>query len=279
MSKFKKIYIELSDICGLKCSFCPAPKGVRKTMPLDLFARVCQQSAPLCERIAFHVLGDPCKVQNLGDYLRIAKQYDLQVDLVTSGFYLQPSIFTLLLSPPIAQVSISLNAGFDRRNHTPKDYLENILNFCTYKILNDTPNFINLRLQDSTLDDLSWVKDTILEAFGVANTGFQTRFRLGKKVFLNITKTFEWPKIAPQNISNPKKYCHGLISQIAILSDGSVVPCCVDSSGKINLGNLKQDNLANILTTPRASRIREGFMRGEACEELCKHCAYPAKRL
>ncbi|PAF49142.1 hypothetical protein BKH41_03390 [Helicobacter sp. 12S02232-10] len=278
MFRFKKIYIELSDICGLKCSFCPNPKNIRKTMSLDLFKKACEQSAPLCERVTFHVLGDPCRIKNLGDYLDIAQRYDLKVELVTSGFYLHPSLFDLLLSPPIFQLSVSLNAGFDKNNHAHKDYLKNIFKLCAYKILKDTPNFINLRLQETSLDELCWVKDCILKEFGIEDKELGMRFRLGKKVFLNITRTFQWPKIETQELPNLNKYCHGLISQVAILADGTVVPCCVDSEGKINLGNLHHQYLTDILSSPKASKIREGFMRGEACEELCKHCCYPAKR-
>ncbi|PAF48371.1 hypothetical protein BKH46_00180 [Helicobacter sp. 12S02634-8] len=291
MSRFKKIYIEISDVCGLACSFCPSAKNVRKSMPLALFEKACVQSKRLCDRIALHVLGDPCRAKNLSDYLDIAQHYGLKVDLVTSGFYLLSHSFDRLLSPPIAQISISLNAGFDPANPPLENYLETIFEFCRYKLAKDTANFINLRIQDSTMARLSGVKKSILEYFGVKDSGNDSdgsgdgsgdgskgRFRLGKKVFLNITQTFQWPKISPQSAIKTEKYCHGLISQVAILADGTIVPCCMDAEGKLALGNLYTQALTEVLESPRALRIQEGFMRGEACEELCRHCLYPAKR-
>ncbi|PAF53142.1 hypothetical protein BKH42_07595 [Helicobacter sp. 13S00482-2] len=279
MYRFKKIYIELSDICGLNCSFCPTPKNTRKIMDVDLFEKACSQSAKLTQIITFHLLGDPCMLKNLREYLNIALSYSLGVDLVTSGVYLHKDQFDILTLPPVHQLSISLNAGFDEKNQAriPANYLKNIFDLCHYKILQDTPSFINLRLQDTSLKILSWLKDAILSEFKIKDDNSCFRFRLGKKVFLNITKTFQWPTL--KDASDVKdKYCHGLISQIGILSNGLVVPCCIDARGHIGLGNLKDSNILNIINSPRALKIQEGFIKGEAVEDLCKTCTYPAKR-
>lgn len=247
-------------------------------MDIDLFQKACLQSASLTNTVSLHLLGDPCALKNLEEYLKIAHSYGLDVDLVTSGFYLHNNDFDLLIKPPIHQLSISLNAGFDEGNQAKlsDDYLKNIFDLCRYKILQNTSSFINLRLQDTTIQTLSWVKEKILCEFGIEDNDFSSRFRLGKKVFLNITKTFQWPDL--KNSSNQKqKYCHGLISQIGILSNGLVVPCCIDARGYIGLGNLKDSDILDIINTPKALKIKEGFVRGEALEELCRNCKYPAK--
>lgn len=279
MSKIKKIYIEISDICGLNCSFCPAPKNTRKIMDSALFEKACFESAKLTKVITLHLLGDPCIVKNLADYLDIAHSYGLSVDLVTSGIYLKNHPFDLLISPPIHQLSISLNAGFDEKNQAKvqEDYLQNIFDLCHYKMLKDTPSFINLRFQDTSLDSLLYVKQKILSEFGILDDASLFRFRLGKKVFLNITKTFQWADLN-QHMDNIHKYCYGLISQIGILSNGQVVPCCIDARGNINLGNIKDKSLLDIINSPRATKIKEGFARGEAIEDLCKACTYPEQR-
>jgi radical SAM protein with 4Fe4S-binding SPASM domain len=72
----------------------------------------------------------------------------------------------------------------------------------------------------------------------------------------------------------PDGGCHGLSSHIGILSDGSVVPCCMDGEGIINLGNIHERKLKSILESERALAIQNGFARGVATEELCKHCGY-----
>ena len=55
---------------------------------------------------------------------------------------------------------------------------------------------------------------------------------------------------------------------------GSVVPCCLDSDGVIDLGNIFNEDITSILSSERAAAIVDGFKCGKASEELCKRCGY-----
>ncbi|MGL2606039.1 radical SAM/SPASM domain-containing protein [Helicobacter pylori] len=280
---FKKIYIELSDICGLQCSFCPNPKNIRGVMPLELFEKVCKEVAPLTPIITLHVLGDPCKLKNLNRYLNVAKRFSLKVDLVTSGEYLHD--FEALLQDVIYQISISLDAGLDHHNKLNQHrYIQKILEFCRYKCEKNSEVFLNLRIQDSTLEKHQNLIKPFLESFeciSLETLISQGRARLFKKSFLNIQKTFKWPNLNDQNPLNQESkipYCYGLIKQIAILSNGVVVPCCMDTQAHINLGDLNHTPLKDILNSQKAMAIKTHFLKGEALEFLCKNCSYPLIR-
>ncbi|PDX44593.1 radical SAM/SPASM domain-containing protein [Helicobacter pylori] len=280
---FKKIYIELSDICGLQCSFCPNPKNIRGVMPLELFEKVCKEVAPLTPIITFHVLGDPCKLKNLNHYLNAAKRFSLKVDLVTSGAYLCD--FETLLQDAIYQISISLDAGLDNHNKLNQHrYIQKILEFCHYKCEKNSEVFLNLRIQDSTLEKHQNLIKPFLESFecvSLETLKSQGRTRLFKKSFLNIQKTFKWPDLNAQNPLNQESkipYCYGLIKQVAILSNGVVVPCCMDTQAHINLGDLNHMPLKDILNSQKAMAIKTHFLKGEALELLCKNCSYPLIR-
>ncbi|MGL2477258.1 radical SAM/SPASM domain-containing protein [Helicobacter pylori] len=280
---FKKIYIELSDICGLQCSFCPNPKNIRGVMPLELFEKVCKEAAPLTPIITFHVLGDPCKLKNLNHYLNAAKRFSLKVDLVTSGAYLHN--FETLLQDAIYQISISLDAGLDNHNKLNQHrYIQKILEFCRYKCEKNSEVFLNLRIQDSTLEKHQNLIKPFLESFECVSLEVlksQGRARLFKKSFLNIQKTFKWPNLNAQNPLNQESkipYCYGLIKQIAILSNGVVVPCCMDTQAHINLDDLNHTPLKDILNSQKAMAIKTHFLKGEALEPLCQNCSYPLIR-
>ncbi|MFA4718430.1 SPASM domain-containing protein [Helicobacter pylori] len=280
---FKKIYIELSDICGLQCSFCPNPKNIRGVMPLELFEKVCKEAAPLTPMITLHVLGDPCKLKNLNRYLNVAKRFSLKVDLVTSGAYLHD--FETLLQDVIYQISISLDAGLDHHNKLNQHrYIQKILEFCRYKCEKNSEVFLNLRIQDGTLDKHQNLIKPFLESFeciSLETLISQGRARLFKKSFLNIQKTFKWPSLNAPNPLNQKSkipYCYGLIKQVAILSNGVVVPCCMDTQAHINLGDLNHMPLKDILNSQKAMAIKTHFLKGEALELLCKNCSYPLIR-
>lgn len=252
-------------------------------MPLELFEKVCKEAAPLTQMITLHVLGDPCKLKNLNHYLSTAKRFSLKVDLVTSGVYLHD--FEALLQDVIYQISISLDAGLDHHNKLNQHrYIQKILEFCRYKFEKNSEVFLNLRIQDSTLDKHQNLIKPFLESFecvSLEGLKSQGRVRLFKKSFLNIQKTFKWPSLNAQNPLNQESkipYCYGLIKQIAILSNGVVVPCCMDTQANISLGDLNHTPLKDILNSQKAMAIKTHFLKGEALELLCKNCSYPLIR-
>ncbi len=252
-------------------------------MPLELFEKVCKEVAPLTPIITLHVLGDPCKLKNLNHYLSTAKRFSLKVDLVTSGVYLHD--FETLLQDVIYQISISLDAGLDHHNKLNQhNYIQKILEFCRYKCEKNSEVFLNLRIQDSTLEKHQNLIKPFLESFecvSLEGLKSQGRTRLFKKSFLNIQKTFKWPNLNAPNPLNQKSkipYCYGLIKQVAILSNGVVVPCCMDTQAHISLGDLNHMPLKDVLKSQKAMAIKTHFLKGEALELLCKNCSYPLIR-
>ena len=99
--------------------------------------------------------------------------------------------------------------------------------------------------------------------------------RLGEGLFLEPGERFDWPD--PAAPDSGTEFCHGLRSQIAVLCDGTVVPCCLDSEGRLALGNLHRQELAEILASPRATAMAAGFSRRQPSEELCRRCGYAAR--
>ena len=84
---------------------------------------------------------------------------------------------------------------------------------------------------------------------------------------------FQWPDLtAPEEAG--RRFCYGLRDQVGVLWDGTVVPCCLDHQGDVVLGNLYTQGLEEILNSPRALRIYEGFSQGEAVEQLCRRCGF-----
>jgi len=96
--------------------------------------------------------------------------------------------------------------------------------------------------------------------------------RLASKVLLNFDNYFEWPSL--QNTHDSDATCHALKSHIGILANGTVVPCCLDGEGVINLGNLHDTPLKEVLSTNKTQAIIEGFKNHKAVEELCRKCSY-----
>jgi radical SAM protein with 4Fe4S-binding SPASM domain len=97
--------------------------------------------------------------------------------------------------------------------------------------------------------------------------------KLSNQIYLNQSYEFTWPDLNAPYIGETG-FCYGLKDQLAILSDGTVVPCCLDGEGIINLGNIKTDTLKNILSSARSIAIQTGFACRNVVEPLCRHCGY-----
>jgi radical SAM protein with 4Fe4S-binding SPASM domain len=96
--------------------------------------------------------------------------------------------------------------------------------------------------------------------------------RIASKILLNFDNYFQWPSL--QSTHDSDASCHALKSHIGILADGTVVPCCLDGEGVINLGNLNNTPLKEVLSSQRAQDMIEGFRQNKAVEELCRKCSY-----
>ena len=100
--------------------------------------------------------------------------------------------------------------------------------------------------------------------------------RIAKRIYLNQDHEFKWPDLREEE-DDGIGFCYGLRDQAAILVDGTVVPCCLDGEGVINLGNIENEGFSNIMESERVSNIYEGFSRREVVEELCRKCGYRTK--
>ena len=282
--KFYRIYIELTNVCGLSCSFCPTKELPSKEMDLVFFESVIAQAKHYTKEIACHVVGDPLTQSNLHDYLDIIYKHGLKAMLTTSGYFLKKHSYDTLFHPCVKQINISLNS-FNKNDTslTFEQYITPILNLCQSKLEREEELFINLRVwnldemmsertfNETLFSKLSFMFNTFLDL----DTIYAERpknIRLASKILVHFDNYFEWPSL--KNKSYGDGTCQGLSSHIAILASGKVVPCCLDCDGIIELGDLHENSLKTILNAKRTVTIIEGFKEGKAVEELCQKCSY-----
>ena len=92
-------------------------------------------------------------------------------------------------------------------------------------------------------------------------------------IFLQLSPRFEWPD--ENNMGDQvQKTCYALRDHIAVLVDGTVVPCCLDADANLSLGNLFSNDLGDIITTERALKIKKGFEQHKVVESLCASCGF-----
>lgn len=287
--KFKKVFIEITNVCGLNCTFCPPSSRKNGQMSLELFELINSQLKYYTNELAYHIIGDPLVVSNLDEYLKISAKFGLKINITTSGFFLKFSKFQTLTQPNIKQINFSLNSfNANETNLGVDDYLVNIFDFILYKQKHYPELFVNLRLwnldfEQSTLEFNKKILKKFEDFFGIIldlNEIYSKKpksLRVAKKVFLNFDEYFEWPSLSSSEKFDG--YCGGLDSHFGILASGDVVPCCLDKDNIINLGNLNIQNLDDILNSAKVKNIQQNFKNSICSEELCRKCSYKARFL
>lgn len=296
--RFEKIYIELSDICGLNCGFCPSVKGVRGAMSVEKFGIIAKKVAGVGRIYTFHLLGDPLVLPNLKDFIKLANAHKMTLELTTSGFYMSEKNTQLLLeSENIRQINLSLMAFLAQKKLNLNEYFAPILRFLRLHLAQNSQSFVNLRLWNLGANFTPPFENSAI--YSLLEREFNTKIqknapknRLENRIILHQSELFCWAGTKADDLGVQKEFanlqgeknapkvpcakgsCHALRKQIGILSDGTVVPCCMDTSGVMGLGNLFTQELSEILASKRAVAMKKGFERDEFTEKLCQQCEF-----
>lgn len=279
---FDRIHIEITNICNVQCSFCPEVERPKNNMNIHQFEECLKQAEPLAKQICLHLMGEPLIHKDLEAFFELAHRYEVPVNLTTNGLLLKQKEEILFNAKSLRQINISIQSFHDNfPEKTLEDYLQQICQFIILLSLKQPDVYLNLRLwnQGAEADVENEIVFKYLEDFFKISINRKVDVALTKskklfdKVYLHFDSRFDWPSF---NIpyQGDKGTCQGLRNHFGILSDGTVVPCCLDKEAKINLGNLFETPLTEILASDRAVKMKEGFEKGVLCEKLCQHCPY-----
>lgn len=284
MKRFKKVYIEISNRCNLSCSFCPQLTRKPGRMTYEQFEHVLGEVAPYTDYIYLHLMGEPTAHPELETFLESAKKYHLIVNLTTNGTLLHRVKEVLLKEGRIRQINISLHSfEANESGMTLEGYIAEIIAFA--KVACEKGVICSLRLWNMDQESLKGSNQLNGHILKLLEEGFAVKtslgeallqkpsFKLGDKIYLNMAERFEWPDLA-RDVMSEAAFCYGLRDQMGVLVDGTVVPCCLDSEGSVNLGNIFKKPLGEILDGPRAKALYEGFSNRKAVEPLCQRCGY-----
>ena len=271
--RFRKVYLEISNICNLKCSFCPGTKREKKVMQEEEFASLLPKLRPYSDYLYFHLMGEPLCHPKLDRFLELAGKENFKVILTTNGTLLRKQQELLLSAPALHKINISLHAFEANDLAVPfSQYLEECFSFGKAA---QGKKLVVFRLWNH--GGAETLNETILNAmeqfFPKPWKEDRRGIRIGERVFLEYGDKFDWPDLTAED-DGEAGFCYGLRDQIGVLCDGTVVPCCLDHEGDLALGNLHHQSMEDILAGERAKRIYEGFSNGKAMEELCRKCGY-----
>ena len=272
---YSRVYVEITNICNMNCSFCHGHSRKPGRMTAEEFALILDRLVGQTEYIYYHLMGEPLTHPELPLFLQMAAKRGFRSIITTNGTLLKKR-GDELISSGVHKVSISLHSFEDGSEEEYLRYMDEVTAFADKA--SRAGVIVVLRLWNKGYDggrnDRTFeLLRSRLEGEWADNT---KGIRIRKKLHLEWGDRFEWPDKKAE-IQGDEVFCYGLRDHFGILSDGSVVPCCMDSDGVISLGNIFESEIEEILDSERAVAMVKGFEKRLATEDLCRRCAYAKK--
>ena len=136
----KRVHLELTNVCEFNCRFCPKSEMTRSSgyMDTNLAKKTISEIGEkgVCEKITFHVMGEPTLHRNFFEILDHARKERVNVGLTTNGASLGRHIGKRLIDYDLYQLDVSIQtpdeASFKLREAGSlgfEDYIGGILKF------------------------------------------------------------------------------------------------------------------------------------------------------
>lgn len=268
----KRVYIEITDICNLSCSFCPPVKRVRQCMSPAFFETIIRQVKAYTDYIYLHVQGEPLMHPRFEEIMDLCDRYAMQVQLVTNAVLLKDHADALLKHPSLRRISFSLQSAEYSRTDI-QAYMDTILSFCEKASKQGKPECdIRLWREDSYREKRTRACLERLKQYSFQPDIRKRCVMILPHVHISFANSFAWP--ADTGSSSKRGTCHGTVDQLAVLADGTVVPCCLDHDGRIPLGSLHEQSFSAIYEGERCTAMREGFRSFQVIEPYCQTCSF-----
>jgi len=267
--------IEVTTCCNYNCIICPREKITRKketmSFPLfkELFDRIIAETDQY-DTLTFPGMGEPLLDPSLAQKIAYAKSVkkDIAVLLLTNGSLLTKETFQELEHAGLSSVRVSFY-GHDADNYShvhgvDDAYFEKVRQqlLDIVEIKNNTELLLTYNVVDGCNDHVlqEWItfwedKADLIEVWRPHNWGDAFSLRpLQEKKLKTCGRPFKGP--------------------LQVQVDGTVNMCCFDFDGKLTLGDLKTQSLAEIFSSPLFKKIKACHTSGEyaGSQLLCENC-------
>ena len=270
----KKIYLEITDICNLSCSFCHGTLREPRMMSAEEFSSITDKIRGRAEYLYFHLMGEPLMHPGLPAFISMASEKGFKPVLTTNGTLL-PERGGEILQTPLYKINISLHSAEANPGRASEGYAEECIAFAKAAARKGVLTVFRL-WNKGGLETNNGALLSVLKS-GYPGEWEKTRsgYRLADRTFIEFGEKFDWPDAHAQKHEG-EMFCYALRDQVGILCDGTVVPCCLDAEGIMALGNIHCSDLEAVLSSEKARKIYDGFSSHRASEELCTRCGYAA---
>lgn len=284
------LFIDPSDKCCLKCSFCPTSdkelmKKVRRPLQVlnfDLYKNIIDdlnQFKTKIKVVRLYGHGEPLLNINFTKMVEYAKKSIKveTVDTTTNGVCLYPQLNLELIQSGIDRINISVNGlsdeqylEFTKTKINFKKYVENIRHL--YE--NRKQCYIFIKINGDTIsreDEQKFLEifEPIADAVGIERSqscwnGFEAK---------GFIKSNDNIGIYGQSIKEEALVCSYILYSMMINSTGQVTTCFLNWDLSMSIGNVNVDSIYNIWNGSQLNNFRKFMLEGKRKSHFyCKNC-------
>src|SRR5574344_1889955 len=119
--KFKKIYLEVTNICNLNCIFCPVNNREKHFMDINDFKFILNALKGYTNYLYFHLMGEPLMHPEINKLIDLGA-LNYKINITTNGYLIKP----IKENKNIRQINISLHSFDPKYEKSLNDYLLDI---------------------------------------------------------------------------------------------------------------------------------------------------------
>lgn len=268
-------WIDTSSICNLKCVMCPQSKGLRRptsVLGMETYRQIIDQICGNKPMVKLYMTGEPLINQDIIEMVTYAAAKKCHTLIHTNATLLTESTARRIIDSPLETISFS----FDGCTQEVYERLRPPARFESVK--KNIERFLKIRKEIG-----SKLPKAVVEIIEMADTKgnideFMQQWRDAGTDEVSVTTCMTWlGDVEDHRLNKPKicgyRPCPALFRSTAILSDGTVVPCCMDVHGQLRLGNINEQSIEDIWHGAKYKELRRQHLeRTIPKNSICHEC-------
>lgn len=265
------VQIEATNICNAKCTFCPRDDMTRRQGIMDwaLYQKIVDECAALgIGHVRMHNYGEAFVDKKLPEKIAYAKSKGIrEVGVITNGSLLGPEVARAVVSAGLDAINVSLDAA-------GKETFESTRIGLKYdRVIANVEGLVRIRRE------LGRTRPKLILSFvRQDNSAEEQAFidhwsAVADKI--HVTNLHNWAGTLKRrgDVNFP---CYRQWLTFTALWDGRVSLCCADLDGRVVLGDLNTQSIAEIWNGEPYRLVRREQLESGG-PAICRHCDLPAK--
>ncbi|MCK4353150.1 radical SAM protein [candidate division WOR-3 bacterium] len=277
-------WVEINNICNLKCIMCPITFSTSRKkviMSLAQLKQIVDQIKGFILEVYLFVGGEPLLHSDIISIIECCKTNGVEPVIHTNGVKLSDEISKALINFRVRNIFFSFD-GYTKETYENirvganfENTIENINQLTAIKKEKKTtkPHIVIETLMDRvnirpfTIEKEKKFKELFIDN---NNISFTRKYISNFATEMPANEIYTFPKTVRGFTFTP---CPNLWSSLNILSNGNVVPCCIDFNGENILGNINNESISKIWNGPKIKELRLKHFNGDIGDiPLCSKC-------